>query len=536
MADSRGPRPSLLVADADPQRRGELARLLRSFGHEVVEVKDASAALRVLREAPIDAVFVDSGLPPLGALDLLNESGGLLRNLPLFLLASPGNIREAVQAMQHGARNYLTRPLVPQELVEALREVLPHPPGLSGRGRGPREEPEEQARQARKMEAVGRLAGGVAHDFNNLLTVVNGYASILQGSLAPEHPLRPLVEEILKAVERGAAVTRQLLAFSRKQVLQPVVFDLNQVVVKMEKMLRPLIGEHVELDLQLASLACPIKADPTQLEQVIVNLAVNARDAMPSGGKLRISTSEQKSEIRNQRSELRETLPALTSDLRPLTSASWVLLRVTDSGCGMDAATRAHLFEPFFTTKEPGKGTGLGLATVHGIVEQCGGRIEVNSEPGHGTTFTILLPRADEPLPAAGSGGAPLSMPRGTETILLIEDEQPVRTLVRRVLEMQGYAVLEAQTGSEAIALSARHAGPIHLLISDVIMPQMNGYELAQRLTQVRRDLRVLFITGHNHSPLVDQILREASAAVLPKPFTPGPLAFKVREALDRHP
>jgi signal transduction histidine kinase len=505
----------VLVADADPGRRASVARQVRAAGFEALEARDGPDALRLLRAGAADAALLDSQLPGMGWPVVLEQTGRGPRAVPVVLLASPGSIREAVLAMQHGARNYLTRPLTGPDLAEALREALRAPlapPPV------PAAASDEQARQAQKMEAVGRLAGGVAHDFNNFLTVVSGHAEILRVNTPPDHPLRSSIEEIQRAVDRVASVTRQLLAFSRKQVLQPTVLDLNQVVVRIERLLRPLIGEHVELRLQLALGPCPVKADPGQLEQVIVNLAVNARDAMPAGGTLTIATDHSVGGV------------AAGGDAPP---GRWVVLSVRDTGCGMDEATQAHIFEPFFTTKGPGQGTGLGLATVHGIVEQARGHIAVESDLGCGATFTIYLPEAQEPVRAAESSPGPSPLPRGTETILLLEDEEAVRGLVRRILEMQGYSVLEAHDGEHAQNLAVVHPSAIHLLITDVVMPRMSGCDVARALARIRPEMRVLYISGYTNSPLLQRTLAETKASALAKPFAAGPLARKVREVLD---
>jgi PAS domain S-box-containing protein len=380
---------------------------------------------------------------------------------------------------------------------------------------------EEQFRQAQKMEAVGRLAGGVAHDFNNLLTVITSYSTLLLDDMGAADPRREDLEEIRKAAAGAAGLTRQLLAFSRQQVLEPRVLDLNAVVAGAGKMLQRLIGEDVALVTVLSPDLGSVKADPGQIEQVIMNLAVNARDAMPDGGKLTIETVNV---------ELGETY---TQEHRPVSPGPYVLLSVSDTGTGMDESTKAHLFEPFFTTKEQGRGTGLGLATVYGIVKQSGGFIWVYSEPSHGTTFKIYLPRVNEP---AGDlqQGQPLESLRGTETILLAEDAAGVRAVAREVLKRNGYSVMEASDGRAALDLAASHSGPIHLLVTDVIMPEMSGRQLADRLREGRPELKVLFVSGYTDDAIIRHGILEPGIAFLQKPFTPDALARKVREVLQR--
>ena len=382
---------------------------------------------------------------------------------------------------------------------------------------------EEQFRQAQKMEAVGRLSGGVAHDFNNLLGVIIGYAEFLQERLDPENTLRGSVDEILNAGKRAAALTRQLLAFSRQQVLDPKVIDLNGAVSDMEKLLRRLIGEDVALSTQLASDLGRVKADQGQLEQVVMNLAVNARDAMPQGGKLIIATENM-----------------IMDDVfvrqypYPVQPGPYVCLSVTDSGIGMDAETKARAFEPFFTTKEKGKGTGLGLSTVYGVVKQSGGYIDIFSSPGAGTTFKIYLPRVDEAvkLSAPSQGGA--GSFDGNETILLAEDEASLRRLTRATLEQSGYKVLEAKDGVEALALSEASDLPIDLLLTDVVMPGMGGRALAQELTRRRPEIRVVYMSGYTGQGVGTQGPIDLGSDFLSKPFSRVVLARKIREALDR--
>jgi PAS domain S-box-containing protein len=379
---------------------------------------------------------------------------------------------------------------------------------------------EEQLRQAVKMEAVGRLAGGIAHDFNNLLTAIIGSADLLLEDLDPASSARGDVAEIRRAGERAAQLTRQLLAFSRKQPLTPRVIDVNALVADMDRLLRRLIGEDVELRTVLTPGVGAVRADAGQLEQVIMNLAVNARDAMPRGGKLTIETAN---------AELDE---AYAREHVTVRAGPAVMIAVSDTGTGMDSETLGHIFEPFFTTKEVGKGTGLGLATVYGIVKQSGGHVWVYSEPGRGTAFKIYLPRVTEAVEGVGAAAAPATV-QGTETLLVVENEAPLRELTRRMLEAKGYTVLTAATPTDALALVERHAGPIHLAVNDVILPGMDGPELARRLDKARPGLRVLFVSGYANEAIVHQGVLDPGVAYLPKPFTAEALARKVREVLD---
>jgi PAS domain S-box-containing protein len=384
-----------------------------------------------------------------------------------------------------------------------------------------RKQLEEQLLQSQKMEAVGRLAGGIAHDFNNLLTTINGYSELTLRQLAPGDPLHNNVEEIRKAASRAASLTSQLLAFSRRQVLQPKVLDLNAVVSDTGKMLRRLIGEDIELVTILDSEAGRVKADPHQIEQVLMNLAVNARDAMPDGGQLIIETMNV---------ELDEEYAGQHISIRP---GPYVMLAVSDTGDGMDEETQSRIFEPFFTTKERGRGTGLGLSTVYGIVKQSDGYVWVYSEPGRGTTFKIYLPRVEEEIEAIEPSAAPTDLLWGTETILLVEDEEGVRKITREALELNGYRVLEAAGGAEAQVICKLHEGRIDLMVTDMIMPQMSGRELAERLASLRPEMKVLYISGYTENAVLQQGL-EAGMAFLQKPFTLEALTQKVREVLDK--
>ncbi len=385
-----------------------------------------------------------------------------------------------------------------------------------------RKQLEEQLRQSQKMEAIGRLAGGVAHDFNNVLTVITGYSELLlQRRLGSGDTPRREVEEIKKASKRAASLTSQLLAFSRKQMFQLQVLDLNAVISNMETMLRRLIGEDIALNTVLDPRLERIRADPSQIEQVIMNLAVNARDAMPQGGKLTIETMNFDLDSLHVRRHV---------DLEP---GPYVKLLVRDTGSGMDRETLSHIFEPFFTTKEQGKGTGLGLATVYGIITQSGGYIEAYSELGQGTMIEICLPRIEGPAEAAKSD-KPGHRPRGSETILLVEDEESVRELARHILGLDGYTVLEASNGKSALQISEQHPDPIHLLLTDVVMPGgLSGRGLVERLTPLRPEIKVLYVSGYSNDTIIDNVILSPGTAFLQKPFTLADLTGKVRELLD---
>ena len=387
-----------------------------------------------------------------------------------------------------------------------------------------RERLTDQLRQSQKMQAVGELAGGVAHDFNNLLMVVKGHAQLLLDRIPESSPLRLSAEQVEKAADRAATLTRQLLAFSRKQVLQPRVLDLNDAVAGMIRMFSRVIGENIEMAFLPGGKLARVKADPGQIEQVLLNLVVNARDAMPNGGRLTIETSNV---------ELDRGYAATHTSVEP---GLYVMLTVTDTGCGMDAATQARIFEPFFTTKGPGKGTGLGLATVYGVVKQSGGYIYVYSEVNRGTTFKIYLPQVNAELDKLAPDTGKRRSTRGSETILFVEDEHSVRELVRDYLVGAGYCMLEASDGGQALRVAAAHPGPIHMLITDVVMPHLSGPELVTKLSPQRPDLKVLFISGYTDDTVFRHGVLEGGVAFLQKPFNLRALSQKVREVLGNEP
>jgi two-component system, cell cycle sensor histidine kinase and response regulator CckA len=384
-----------------------------------------------------------------------------------------------------------------------------------------RKQLEEQLRQSQKMEAIGQLAGGVAHDFNNLLTAIIGYSGLALQRMEDESPLKPYIEEIKKAGDRAANLTRQLLAFGRKQILQPLPLNLNDVITDLNKMLRRLIGEDIRLAARLDLDLKKIKADPGQIEQVLMNLVVNARDAMPRGGNLTIETANVQIDEEYAGRHI------------GVNSGAYVMLAVSDNGTGMDQETESKIFEPFFTTKDKGKGTGLGLSTVYGIVKQSGGNIWVYSEMGHGTTFKIYLPQVDDAVGTEQAKPQDDSIPGGSETVLLVEDEEVVRGLAQRILKDAGYRVITANGGEEAITWCANNTETIHLLLTDVVMPDTSGKELAERLSSLRPQTKVLFMSGYTDEAIVHHGVLDSNVEFIQKPFTPTALSRKVRQVLD---
>jgi two-component system cell cycle sensor histidine kinase/response regulator CckA len=442
-------------------------------------------------------------------------------------LRADGDADRIQQFMREGRQQWQSRhrkkdgKIIDVEIISHCLEYAGRPVRLVvAQDISERHQLERQLRQAQKMEAVGRLAGGVAHDFNNLLMVIKGHTELLLNILPAGHHMARKIEQIDRSADRATSLTRQLLAFSRMQVLQPRVMDLNTVVEDMGKLIPRLIGEDIELAIHTAPDLGRIRGDASQMEQVIMNLVVNARDAMPNGGRLLIETSN-------------ADLDSAYQSGHPIVQPGrYVLLAVSDSGVGMDAETQAHIFEPFFTTKEQGKGTGLGLSTVYGVVKQSGGFIWVYSEMGKGSCFKIYLPRVDQPADKLSTPSRNAEVPRGTETVLLAEDEQDVREVAREFLESGGYTVLQAQNGAEALRIATEHTGSIDLLVTDMVMPGMNGQELAARLQQQHHALRVIYMSGYSEHATAEAARAPSNQCLLTKPFSRSAILRAVRETL----
>jgi signal transduction histidine kinase len=504
----------LIVSDREGDALQLIERLRQSDYIPSTERVATAAALREALAHRWDLILATDQSPrltTLAALEILHESGA---DTPLVAISERAPEESVLEVLKAGAADYITRNHLSRLGVTVSREMS------QAEGRRERSRLEQQFRQAQKMDAVGRLAGGVAHDFNNLLTVITGYAELLLASGRPEPHQRTALEEIQRAAERGGALTHQLLAFSRGQPFTACIVQLNSLIVRMEKMLSRLIGEDIELITVAAAEPATIRTDPGQLEQVVMNLVVNARDAMPGGGKLIIETAN---------AEVDQTYAGPNVDLR---SGSYVVLAISDTGMGMSPETVTHLFEPFFTTKAPGKGTGLGLATAYGIVKQSGGAISVYSEPGQGTTVKIYLPSAAAKPAAEAIEQAPASAQRGNETILVLEDEARVRKLICEVLAGRGYHVLEAVRGEEAIRLAREHKGRIHLLLADVVMPEMSGPQALEQIRARHPNMKVLFMSGYTDEAMVHHGILDSGVPFLQKPFLPETLARKVREVL----
>ena len=515
VTDTATPLRVLLVEDNEDDA-ALVVLALEQGGYQVTSrrVETPTAMTEALRAQAWDVIISDFSMPRFSAPAALALRRDLGVDIPFIIVSGTVGEDEAVETMKAGAIDFVTKGkfarLAPA-VDRGIREV---------EERQARRKAEAQLQQVQKMEAVGLLAGGVAHDFNNLLAIITGYCGLILRDVEARSPQRSRVEQILDAAQRGATLTRQLLAFGRKQVLQPRVFDLNAVVVDTERMLRRLIEESIQVTTVPGSRLGRVKADPGQIEQVIMNLAVNARDAMPQGGKLIIETADV---------DLDESYARSHPGVEP---GRYVVLAVSDTGHGMDAETAARIFEPFFTTKEAGKGTGLGLATVYGIVKQSGGHISVYSEVGHGSTFKVFLPLSEDDVaaPVAASAAAAEG---GSEAILLLEDEPALRELVREILERAGYRVMTGPTPQEALqsALEARAA--VDLVLTDVVMPHLSGREAAARVRDAHPGTPVLYMSGYTDEAIGHHGVLEASEHFLQKPFTTEVLLNKVRQVLE---
>jgi signal transduction histidine kinase len=519
-------KPLSVLMVEDSENDAELLQIeLRRQGlaPTVMRVDTGPALRAALLGRAWDVVISDHNMPSFSGDEALKIVKQYAPDLPFIVVSGTRSEEEAVEAMRAGASDFIVKtrlhrlaPVIERELQDsALRAE-------QRRMANALAESQQQLRQAQKLEAVGRLAGGVAHDFNNLLTAIRGYSDLVLASLPADNPIAGDVLEIQRAADRAASLTQQLLAFSRKQILQPRVLDMNSVVSTVEPMLQRLIGEDITIASSCSARGYVV-ADPGQIEQILVNLVVNARDAMPQGGTISIET---------QNATLDETY---TSEHAPVVPGRYVMLAVGDNGVGMSRDTREHAFDPFFTTKEAGKGTGLGLATVYGIVKQSGGYVWIYSEPGLGTTLKLYFPEVSaaaaftnvEYKPSAKLGA------RGSETILLVEDEESVRGLTSRILEKQGYRVIVAQHGREAMDIATREVGHIDLVLTDIVMPGMNGRGLVERLAGIRPRIKSLYMSGYTDDDIIRRGFIEPSKSFLQKPFTSESLLQTVRKVLD---
>ena len=515
-ARGRTPLRVLLVEDCSEDAE-LLFHALSDGGYDVsaIRVDTPEAMDAALRTGTWDLVLSDYSMPRFSgpaALELLHRSG---LDVPLIMVSGTVGEEAAVTALKAGAADFLVKDRLAR-LVPAIERELRDRVERRSRAQA-QQELEEQLRHAQKMEAIGQLAGGVAHDFNNILTAVLGYAELLADQIGPDKPIGKDLEEIVSAAQRAATLTRQLLAFGRKQALRPVSLSLNENVNNLLPMLRRLITENIAIRVDLDHALPPVMADPIHLDQILMNLVVNARDAMPKGGTMTIGTRHARS----------DDYPS-GGDLDPV-GLGHVVLTVTDTGVGMTRDVMSRIFEPFFTTKERGRGTGLGLAAVFGIVRQLKGAVNVTSEPGHGTAFTILLPRGvDQPMAAPDSARTGVEV--GSETVLLVEDESGVRRFVRTILERHGYRVIEADSAEAALAHLERFTGVVDLLVTDVMLSGENGAQLASRLQATHRELPIVFMSGYAEPTVLSALPPETD--VLYKPFTAQVLLARVRQAL----
>jgi two-component system cell cycle sensor histidine kinase/response regulator CckA len=490
-----------------------VARELRAGGHafESTRVDTAETMRSALAGSRFDLVISDWALPAFSAREALAVAAESGLAAPFIVVSEAVGEEAVADVMRSGAHDFVVKTNMARLTRAVERELYAQPP-----------QQDDQDHQAQKLEAIGQLAGSVAHDFSNLLSIILSYTDLVIAELGSGDPLRSDLLEVQRAGQRAAWLTGQLLAFGRRQTLQPRLLDLDDVIADMEKMIRRLIGEDIELVVNRTPGLRLIRVDPGQIEQVLMNLAVNARDAMPHGGRLTIETANV------------ELAGADTDDGLDPTPGAHVMLSMTDTGSGMDEATRARIFEPFFTTKEKGKGTGLGLSTVLGIVQQSGGSVSVDSRPGAGTSFKIYFtPVEGTTSVAAPIVPRPLTDPRGGETVLLVEDDEPLRVLARGILRRYGYQVLEAQGAGDALLISEQHKESIHLLLTDVVMPRISGRQLADRLMPLRPEMRVLYMSGYAREDMRRYGILETGSPLLQKPITPEALGRKVRETLD---
>jgi len=519
-----GPLRILFVEDSATDAKLVL-RALRGLGPLQVERVDTrDQMIDCLDQQPWDVVLSDWSIPDFGALPALRVLREKAPDIPFIIVSGTIGEETAVAAMRAGARDFVLKDKLgrlPMAIRRELQERAARREAEAGRARAERalRHSEEQLRQAQKMEAVGRLAGGVAHDFNNLLSVILTYVQMAVATMDEGNPVREDLVEVHTAAVKAAALTRQLLLFSRQEPAQTVVLDLHDALKGLHRMIRRIVGEDIELILVPPPAGGRVRADPSHIEQVIMNLVVNARDAMPRGGKLTIETSNVVVDP-----ELGRLLSAPPGD--------YVMMSVSDTGVGIHPEVQARIFDPFFTTKEAGKGTGLGLSTVFGIVKQSAGTIWVESELAVGTTFKIYLPRVDDVADAPEAPAAPVEL-GGAETILVVEDDAQVRAVANDILTRFGYRVLSTAAAEQAIELCATHQGPIDLLVTDVVMPNMSGPELARRLAASRPQMKVICMSGYTDDSVVRHGMAEAGVGYLQKPITPLGLASKVRAVLD---
>ena len=514
----------LLLLEDDPVDADLIAATLSEAGLDCTthRVDTRSDFLASLHDGAFDMILADYSIPGFDGMTALSLARELAADVPFLFVSATIGEELAIDAMHQGATDYVLKQRLGR-LVPSVQRALRERDDRRERKKAEEAliQSERQFRQAQKMEAVGRLAGGIAHDFNNLLTVIMGYSHVISSELGHEHPLHHKIEETQKAGERAAMLVRQLLAFSRKQPLEPKNLSINNIVTNLESMLQRLIGSDIRLVITLDPSNSQVRADQAQLEQVLMNLVVNARDAMIKGGTLTIETAQ----IELSESPLYH--------VEPLPPGPYVKLSVGDTGSGMDRDTQAHIFEPFFTTKEEGKGSGLGLSTVFGIVTQLGGGIDVSSRVGYGTRFDIFFPRVAIDRQTAFSPQVSGETIGGTETILLVEDDSSVRILLRDALRKLGYHVIEAKHGLEACLLASQDLDRLDLLLTDMVMPGMGGRELAQHLITIKPDLRILFMSGFTDDIGILTGHEQGTSGFLQKPFTPELLARTVRKLLD---